>query len=230
MRRQAVVWRLALILALLLPGSIVLATPTPPYVIVNYSTKECAESILGDDCSWCDPPPGWEVLGPSAGTQCPEGYTLIERIDMQCRRYKNEFCCSGFQHRGDCEDMVVHDADGLCAFVEDIQNCALPTGWKPRPPDVDPSRWQCPHDYRWADPVACLALALIDEPTAITPPTMTTELTTTAEPTSTTTLPGADVRLPTNTVLITVCLASLFIAVVAVGIALVWVVSRQRRP
>lgn len=201
MRRKVAAWTLAFILALLLLGSVVLATPTPPYLIVNHSTKECVESILGDDCSWCDPPQGWEVLGYSASNQCPDGYTWVDRIDLQCRGYKNPFCCfSGGAHRGDCEDMIVHEADGLCAFVDDIQNCTLPKGWIARPADMALYSWGCPHDYHWVDPVAC-----------VSPESRT----------------GSPLR--TGTALAMGCLLFVFIAVVAVGLILVFVVLRRDR-
>jgi hypothetical protein len=247
MDRRAVMWTLALVLLLLLPGSAALATPTPPYIIVNHTTKECGQSILGDDCSWCDPPPGWEVVGPAAGNQCPEGYTVVERIDMQCRRYKNQFCCSGFAHRGDCEDMVVHDADRLCAFVEDIQGCILPEGWTARPPDVELSGWMCPHDYRWADPVACLDAAAGDEPTAaVTPATTEAEpptaeaepVTAESEPviteaelaTARAVPPDAPVDTSGSTeVILLGCLGAVLVAVIAVGVALVVTLARRRR-
>jgi hypothetical protein len=207
MKRSAVYWTLIVTLALSVAGSTALATPTPPYLIVNHDMQQCAESILGDDCSWCDPPQGWEVVGPSSNNQCPEGYAWVERLDMACRRYKNEFCCTSGQHHGDCEDMVVHHADGLCAFVDDIEGCILPAGWTARPPDVSPLSWSCPYDYGWTDAMACLAPDLENEP------------------------PAQQIGVPPRAAfLIAICIGAFLLAVVAAGLVLAWLLARRRRP
>jgi len=217
MRRPAVVGTLLLFLSLLHPVTTLFATPTPPYVIVNHTTRECTESILGDDCRWCDPPPGWEVLGLSSGNQCPDGYTRVERIDMQCRAYKNEFCCTlGAPGPGACEDMVLHATDRLCAFVENIQECILPEGWASRPPDVDPAGWRCPPGHRWAGSVACLEPTAGGEPGAIPEPITTTR-------------PGTGVLARTATLLAGVCLGAVLIAVAGAGLLLALIVARRGR-
>ena len=199
MRRRSAVWTAVLVLALLLAGKVVLATPTPPYLLVNHSTRQCTESILGDDCSWCEPPQGWDVVGYAAGNQCPQGYAWVERVDLLCRGYKNPFCCTSGSHHGDCDDMIVHDGDRVCAFVDDIDGCALPDGWEARPPDADPAAWSCPVNYAWADPVACVS------PEATTPP------------------------LRAGTAAAVGCLLFLFLAVAAAGLVLALVVARRRR-
>jgi hypothetical protein len=115
MRRKVAIWTQAFILALLLLSNVVLATPTPPYLIVNHSTKECVESILGDECTWCDPPQGWEVIGYSASNQCPDGYTWLSRIKLQCRAYESGFCRScGL---GDCEELFIFIAVVAAGFI-----------------------------------------------------------------------------------------------------------------
>ena len=197
---------LALTLVLLLFGNIVFATPTPPYLLVNHATEECAESILGDDCSWCDPPPGWEVVGLSSANRCPEGYRRLERVDLVCRRYETPFCCSGGGHQGDCENMVVHDGEGSCTFVEDVETCVLPPGWRTRPADVDPARWSCPMDYRWVDAIDCLS----------------------GEPQPSTSDPESDTSPGAATVLVAVGLAALAVYVVA-RLILVFKATRSRR-
>ncbi len=144
-------------LILFIPGRVSLATPTPPYVIINKETKECYITILGDDCSWCNPPAGWEVQGVAtadANHACPDGYTRIEKLQMECNRYKNQFCCSGYSHHGNCEDMVVNEAQQSCAFVEDIQACNLPAGWSKRPESIDERSWVCPYS-QWTENITC---------------------------------------------------------------------------
>ncbi|HSJ53558.1 MAG TPA: hypothetical protein VLC52_07385 [Anaerolineae bacterium] len=148
----------AAILALLLPAGSLNATPTIPVIIVNHETRQCSRVIQGDDCSWCDPPPGWEIVGQVDGTECPEGYAQVDRPAMQCRLYKTPFCCSSGVHRGDCEDMVVNEAEATCGFVAEIEGCPLPAGWLSRPADLEPTYWSCPQEYRWAtEEIACLA-------------------------------------------------------------------------
>jgi hypothetical protein len=92
MRRKLFIALLIAVFSLSIPGKTSFATPTPPYVLVNETTKECYITILGDECSWCDPPQGWEVLGvngsDSAASGCPAGYTKIEQLQMDCRVYK----------------------------------------------------------------------------------------------------------------------------------------------
>ncbi len=170
MRRLAVLFVLAAGFVLLLPAPVTVATPTPPYLLVNHTTQECAERWIGDDCRWCDPLPGWEVVGLASNSQCPEGYAHLDYVDMACRGYETPFCCSGGAHRGDCEDMVVHDADRLCAFVDEIEGCILPEGWRQQPLVVEPPGWICPHDYHWQpDLLPCLA----EQPTETPGPTET---------------------------------------------------------
>lgn len=157
-------------LAVLWPEAAI-ATPTPPVILVNHETQECSQVIQGDDCSWCEPPAGWEVLGRVGDVQCPGGYTDIDRPPMECRRYKTPFCCSGGAHRGDCEDMVIDQEAAICGFVSEIEGCSLPTNWQGRPPDVQPQVWACPAGWGWAqEEIACLAATSeIPEPTATVP-------------------------------------------------------------
>jgi hypothetical protein len=144
-----------------IPGNAALATPTPPYVLVNETTLKCYIAILGDECSMCDPPPGWKVLGVAQDTSvagCPAGYTKIEQLATDCRVYKDRYCCTEY-FSGDCEDLVVNKVARTCAFVDDINNCILPPGWSKRPADITAGRWRCPtapDSYEWKDPLACL--------------------------------------------------------------------------
>ena len=154
--------RLALMLATLLaalwPAGTSFATPTPPVILVNHETRECSEVIQGDDCSWCDPPAGWEVLGGAGQVSCPDGYAEVDAPAMDCRRYETPFCCSGGVHRGDCEDMVIDEGAETCGFVDEIEGCALPENWLSRPSDVEAQDWACPAGYSWLqEEVACLA-------------------------------------------------------------------------
>ncbi len=170
MKRKLFIAVLIAAFSLSIPGKISFATPTPPYVLVNETTKECYTTILGDECSWCNPPQGWKVLGvndlaaPNLG--CPAGYTKIEQLAMDCRVYKDRFCCTA-HFAGDCEDLVVNEAQQACAFVDDINNCILPPGWAERPANLAPSDWRCPtvpRSYEWRDNLTCLTA------TATTPP------------------------------------------------------------
>lgn len=143
------------------------ATPTLPVIVVNHSTRQCAEVIQGDDCGWCEPLEGWEVLGYSSGTTCPDGYEDLGYQGMtgECRAYKSQFCCSSHAHHGDCEDLVINESEHLCAFVEEIEGCTLPEGWASA---GDTTQWsgRCPYEYQWVGDIACLARPEAPEPTA----------------------------------------------------------------
>jgi hypothetical protein len=149
---------LAALLAVLLPVGTLDATPAPPALIVNHGARQCSQVIQGDDCSWCEPPAGWAVLGPAGTTSCPQGYARVEAPPMECRLYQIPFCCSRGVHRGFCENMVVNHAAATCAFVANIEGCRLPTSWQSRPAAVESQEWACPSGYTWAaGEVECLA-------------------------------------------------------------------------
>ena len=158
---------IALLAASIAVGSPADATPTPPVILVNHSTEQCAEVIHGDDCHWCEPLEGWEVLGYSSGTTCPDGYEDLGYQGMtgQCRAYKNQFCCTDYSHHGDCEDLVINEAEQLCAFVEEIEGCTLPEGWTSA---GDTTQWsgRCPVENQWVGDIACVASTQVVEPTA----------------------------------------------------------------
>src|SRR5512135_3257472 len=105
---------LGMLLLLAVPGQVSHATPTPLYILVNDTTKQCYVSIIGDECMWCEPPAGWRIYGPGnegygpLPTPCPEGYTKIEKLELDCRRSKSRECCGVFAAQGDCTDMVVN--------------------------------------------------------------------------------------------------------------------------
>jgi hypothetical protein len=127
------------------------AAPAPPELVVNHETKQCAEFVAGDECVYCAPPEGWEILGGLEEAECPEGYATVE-IEPVCQAGKNSFCCTEGHSGapGDCDDVVINDAAQQCAFVEDIGDCpALPNGWEKYGAD-------CPY-YQWTENVACLA-------------------------------------------------------------------------
>lgn len=155
--RKKLLLSLALVSLLLViqPGQISLATPTPLYVLVNESTRECYITILGDECSWCDPPQGWKILNWN-DRSCPPGYKEIDQLDLNCTRKKDRFCCGVFSSHGDCEDMIVNATQDACAFVEDIDTCILPEGWSKRPEDVSEWNWSCNTEFRWVEDVTCL--------------------------------------------------------------------------
>ena len=155
------VWSAAVIILVLL-GIVtswehVTAAPTPPKVVVNHETQQCAEIFGGDECMDCNPLEGWEVLGYSPSAVCPADYTLVE-IEPICTHFKNEFCCTEGHSgvHGDCSDMVINKVARRCAFVEDVDSCILPARWKAKPDDVEEKDWECPYDPdRWTDEVYC---------------------------------------------------------------------------
>ncbi len=153
---------LAVLLLLILPGQISYATPNPPSILINESTKECYIGILGDECFSCAPMQGWKLLdtnGYSSGPlSCPAGFTKIDRPpELNCYRSKSSFCCGGSPSHGDCEDMVVNATQQACAFVPDIKACILlPKGWNERPTDIPEGIWSCNYQYHWVENVRCL--------------------------------------------------------------------------
>jgi hypothetical protein len=159
------------------------ATPTPPVLVVNHNTKQCAGFIQGDDCHWCEPLEGWEILGYAREVSCPAGYEDLgfQGMTGNCRGYKNQFCCSNGTHRGDCEDLVINESEKLCAFVEEITGCSLPEGWASAAPTTE---WDglCPHwpdTYQWVLDIACLVTPEAAEPIATAYRSTATPITTT---------------------------------------------------
>jgi hypothetical protein len=147
-----------LFLALWLPGSgASLAAPTPPVLVANDETRQCARMFSGDECMDCFPPDGWEILGVLGDVECPAGYTMVDDVDYTCQHFKNQFCCSEGHSGapGDCADLVVYKAKKQCAFVPDINSCALPQGWTARPANVEARSWACPAEYEWVEDVSC---------------------------------------------------------------------------
>jgi hypothetical protein len=107
---------------------------------------------MGDECMSCEIPDGWEPV-----EQCPEDFIQVS-VDTVCEPHKSPFCCtvghSGAS--GDCGDVVVNDFNRLCAFAEDISECAmLPADWMPA--NESNAHGLCPPDYVWEDePLECL--------------------------------------------------------------------------
>jgi len=134
-------------------GAVAVAAPMPPLLVVNHDSKECAEIFGGDECMDCFPPAGWEILGMSSQAECPQGYTMIQTLDYTCQGFKNQRCCSEGHTgaHGSCEDMVINDRAKQCAFVETIDNCALPKNWNSKPADLKPTEWSCPAKYEWLE-------------------------------------------------------------------------------
>lgn len=163
MRKKLLLSLILAVLLLILPGQISYATPNPPSMLVNESTRECYIGILGDECFSCAASQGWKILNNngsySGGTlSCPAGFTKIDRPPvLNCYYSKSSFCCGGSSSHGDCADLVVNATQQACAFVSDINACIfLPKGWSPRPTDVPESIWSCNYKYHWVDNVSCL--------------------------------------------------------------------------
>jgi hypothetical protein len=131
-----------------------------PALIVNNASRQCASMFTGDECMSCRPPKGWERVGTAYQGKCPQGYTMLKKaVSGVCQGHKTPFCCT-VNHsgaNGDCQDVVVNDAQRQCAFMEDITQCEnLPNGWeKAEPQDF----WGtvCPSlDYEWRkDTLTC---------------------------------------------------------------------------
>lgn len=59
------------------------ATPTPPVTLVNHDLRQCAEHVLlGDECYYCTPTAGWEILG--FEQECPSNYTNTDKPILSC--------------------------------------------------------------------------------------------------------------------------------------------------
>jgi hypothetical protein len=142
-----------LVALLFLPWAEAVAAPMPPLLVVNHDSKQCAEIFGGDECMDCFPPAGWEIVGVSSQVECPQGYTRVETLDYTCQGFKNQRCCSEGHTgaHGSCEDLVVNDRAKQCAFVESVDNCALPKNWSSKPGDQQPTDWFCPAEYQWLE-------------------------------------------------------------------------------
>jgi len=147
-----------LLLVLSVPWTPLVAAPLPPMRAVNHETKECGQLPFGgDECMDCFPPEGWEVLGAADAAPCPEGYTDVGDLDYTCQGFRIDRCCTQGHSgaAGDCEHMVVNDKKKQCAFVEDVQTCALPKGWNIKPETTDLYDWVCPENYEWLQSLPC---------------------------------------------------------------------------
>jgi len=133
------------------------AAPSPPLVVVNRSTGQCATAFSGDECTSCGIPEGWEMLGLAGEVECPAGYTLLDQLDVECIPSKDSFCCSEGHSgsQGNCEDLVVNKEAEQCAFVDDVHTCTLPKRWSARPEDVSLYAWVCPAGFEWVSDLAC---------------------------------------------------------------------------
>jgi hypothetical protein len=155
-RKRSRLWPLALALFFALAGP-VFATPTPPLVVVNHDTKECAEIFGGDECKLCYAPIGWEELGYQGRAQCPKEYAIVKIKERNCIPVQSEFCCilGSSGTGGDCESLIINDRTEQCAFVDDLATCILPGKWRARPAETESDRWRCPWTYQWVRNVDC---------------------------------------------------------------------------
>ena len=130
----------------------VLAAPAMPRYGINEQTKECSQFFMGDECSVCSMPEGWQNIDDQI---CPEGYKEVNTNSV-CKRNKVDHCCTAGHTggNGDCEDVVINEAEKKCAFVEDINKCKkLPTNWK-QAEVVDFWGKSCPsYKYQWSEEV-----------------------------------------------------------------------------
>jgi hypothetical protein len=138
------------LLTVLLFYALANAAPMPARPVVNHQTRQCAVIVTGDECGDVILPTGWEYLNEAAGEKCPDGYTTID-LHPDWAHFKVAHCCTEGHSgsSGDCQDVVIHQSNQQCAFVEDIQNCTvLPGGW---------NAWgkNCPTNFEWIDEVLC---------------------------------------------------------------------------
>jgi len=128
----------------------VFASQAMPRYALNEQTKECSEFFMGDECTTCSPPEGWDII---EEFQCPEGYEEVD-VNSVCGPHKSDFCCTVAHSgvNGDCDDVVVNDVEKRCAFVEDITQCgSLPTNWE-QAEELDFWGKACPSlDYEWLE-------------------------------------------------------------------------------
>ena len=95
----------------------------------------------------CFPPEGWEVLGYYPDVNCPEGYEEVNDLEIECRHFQNEHCCTEGHSgaSGDCANLVINSRQELCAFVDNAAGADLPSGWKARPGNTPLQEWLCPY-------------------------------------------------------------------------------------
>ena len=163
------------ILLLLILNSMTYAAPMPPRPVINHQSRECAEIVPGGECGDVVLPPGWEYLDPDKGEQCPANYAFVE-LSPDWIHFKVSFCCTAGHSgaSGDCEDVVVHQSDQQCAFVDDVRECAsLPDGWEASGED-------CPAEFEWVADVVCTGSDVDQELTPTVLPR--TELASTLQP------------------------------------------------
>ena len=147
---------LSLLLIVLVYASLFLsaaaAARLPPKTFVNHRTTECAALILGDECTDCFVPAGWEELGMYGDVTCPEDYTEID-LRPECQPFKIARCCTEGHSgaAGDCEDLVINRLKRQCAFVGDINTTQLSGSWQSRPVDVPVNGWVCPGNFTWQE-------------------------------------------------------------------------------
>ncbi len=72
----------------------VFATPDPPRVVINHTTRECDPLVYWrDECGEVTLPSGWEYHPESA---CPAEYTITELEGLEWDKYQNDFCCQNY--------------------------------------------------------------------------------------------------------------------------------------
>lgn len=161
MKHRALFAAAAGALLCLLAAGAGLAAPMPPQIIVNDDTKQCAMIMGGDECSYCEAPEGWVVVGyESMDDLCPAGYAVVEGVAYECTHSRGEFCCSEGHSgvEGDCADVVINDQARQCAFFAPSSSCSLTPAWRSLPTNASTYTWVCPAGYDWTA-LDCAALA-----------------------------------------------------------------------
>ena len=93
----------------------VTAEPSAPADVVNHTTQECAQIWPGDECRYCVPAEGWELLTGS----CPAGYTILDHeAPTDCSLRASPYCCQ----------TVNSDWEGCAsysAYTPPVSHCAI---------------------------------------------------------------------------------------------------------
>ncbi|MCB0331991.1 MAG: hypothetical protein KDD55_00760 [Bdellovibrionales bacterium] len=135
------------LLIVLLSSPCLYASIAPPLLVVNHELKQCSTVNLGDECTACELPHGWEKI-----EACPKDYTTIE-LESICHPAKRPHCCvpGSSGGPGDCEDVIVDSVKKQCTFVEDISRCqTLPGEWRRAPlSKIFIGTRMCPMNYSW---------------------------------------------------------------------------------
>lgn len=98
----------------------------PPTIVVNNHTQECGWFWPSGSCHTCVlTSTDWSIHDEDGG--CPDGFSFIgEDVPMNCTYAQDtQHCCIDVvgESRGECTNLLIHDKEKLCTFVDDITTC-----------------------------------------------------------------------------------------------------------